>query len=114
MNPTVMHHRTRRSPLDRRWTMAAAVLTVAAVLVPAHASEQASARATGRAMTIDDLIGAVRVADPQLSPDGRSVAFVRTTTNLETGARNADIWIVPSDGSGASRLLIGGDKSENT
>ena len=68
---------------------------------------------SGRAMTIDDLIGAVRVADPQLSPDGRTVVFVRTTTDLKSGRRNADLWAVPAEG-GAAKELIGGDKSENT
>ena len=67
-----------------------------------------------RPMTIDDLIGAVRIADPQVSPDGRSVAFVRTTTNLASGARNADIWIVAADGTSAAKLLVGGEKTENT
>jgi dipeptidyl aminopeptidase/acylaminoacyl peptidase len=70
--------------------------------------------AAGRAMTIDDLIGGVRIADPQLSPDGRSVVYVRTTTDPKSGARNADIWSVPADGSGAAKELIGGAKSENT
>ena len=68
---------------------------------------------SGRAMTIDDLIGAVRVADPQLSPDGRTVVYVRTTTDLKSGRRNADLWAVPAEG-GAAKELIGGDKSENT
>ncbi len=36
-------------------------------------------------MTIDDLLVAVRIADPQLSPDGRTVVFVRTTTELDVG-----------------------------
>jgi len=70
--------------------------------------------AAGRAMTIDDLLAAVRVTDPQLSPDGSSVLFVRTTTDLKTGKRNADIWSVAADGSSAPRELIGGDTSENT
>jgi dipeptidyl aminopeptidase/acylaminoacyl peptidase len=70
--------------------------------------------AAGRAMTINDLIGAIRLSDPQISSDGRSVLFVRTTTNVETGARNADIWSVPADGSSAPSLLIGGDKSDST
>ena len=74
----------------------------------------ASPAAAARPMTIQDLLGAVRVADPQLSPDGRLVAFVRTTTDVTSGKRNADIWVVPADGSGPPRLLIGGDKSENT
>ncbi|MBA3232022.1 MAG: S9 family peptidase [Acidobacteria bacterium] len=68
----------------------------------------------GRPMAIDDLIGAVRIADPQLSPDGHTVAFVRTTTDLKTGARNADIWVVPADGSSEPRELIGGPRGEST
>ena len=65
-------------------------------------------------MTIQDLITAVRISDPQLSPDGRLVAFVRTTTNLATGKRNADIWVMPADGSAPARLLVGGDQTDNT
>jgi dipeptidyl aminopeptidase/acylaminoacyl peptidase len=67
-----------------------------------------------RPMTILDLIGAVRVADPQISPDGSRVVFVRTTTDVPTGKRNADIYVVAADGSSAPKLLIGGDKTENT
>lgn len=70
--------------------------------------------ATGRPMTIDDLITAVRVSDPQLSPDARSVAYVRTTTDPQSGGRNADIWVVAAAGSGTPRLLFGGEKSETT
>ena len=40
---------------------------------------------SGRPMTIDDLLAAVRVADPQLSPDGRTVVYTRTTTDLQVG-----------------------------
>jgi dipeptidyl aminopeptidase/acylaminoacyl peptidase len=68
----------------------------------------------GRPMTIHDLLVAVRIADPQLSPDGRTVAFVKTTTDAGTFRRNADIWIVPADGSAAARPFISGDRSENT
>lgn len=65
-------------------------------------------------MTIEDLIVAPRVADPQLSPDGRTVVFARTMTDGKTGRRNADIYRVAADGSGAATPLIAGDKSENT
>jgi dipeptidyl aminopeptidase/acylaminoacyl peptidase len=85
---------------------ASAALAVSVVL--------ASPAAAARPMTIQDLLSAVRVTDPQLSPDGRLVAFVRTTTEIATGQRNADIWVVPSDGSRAPTLLVGGEKSENT
>jgi dipeptidyl aminopeptidase/acylaminoacyl peptidase len=72
------------------------------------------AQAPRRPMTIDDLIGAVRVTDPQLSPDGGRVAFVRTTTDLKSGKRNADIWVVPADASAPPRELVGGETSETT
>jgi dipeptidyl aminopeptidase/acylaminoacyl peptidase len=74
----------------------------------------ASPAAAARPMTIQDLLVAVRVSDPQLSPDGKLVAFVRTTTDVSSGKRNADIWVVAADGSAPPRLLIGGEKSENT
>jgi dipeptidyl aminopeptidase/acylaminoacyl peptidase len=89
---------------------AIAITSIALAAWTLHAAE----RAAGRPMTIADLIGAVRVSDPQLSRDGRTVYFTRTTTNVETGARNADIWSVPADGSSAAAPAITGDKSENT
>jgi dipeptidyl aminopeptidase/acylaminoacyl peptidase len=84
---------------------AAAWLSLAAQSTPTQ---------SGRSMTIDDLLGAIRVTDPQLSADGSRVVFVRTTTDLKSGERNADIWAVPSDGSSAPKELIGGNKADNT
>jgi dipeptidyl aminopeptidase/acylaminoacyl peptidase len=67
-----------------------------------------------RAMTIDDLITAVRVTEPALSPDGSTVAFTRTVTDGQTGRRNGDIWIVPADGSAPPKALITGDASDTS
>lgn len=86
--------------------LTAAALWAVCGLVPADVA--------ARPMTVQDLLAAVRVSDPSLSPDGRSVLFVRTTTDVTTGGRNSDIWIVPADGSAAPRELIGGAKTENT
>ena len=69
---------------------------------------------TKRAMTVNDLITAVRVGDPQVSPDGRQVVFTRTTTALDTGRRTTNIWTVPSDGTTPPKELIAGDKSDNS
>ena len=83
------------------------IFMVLAVAIPATAQ-------TKRPMALNDLITAVRVGDPQLSPDGRQVLYVRTTTDGQTGKRNADIWSVPADGSRPASEFIGGDKAENT
>lgn len=87
------------------------VLATAAAAVLALTSVEGQGR---RAMTIDDLIVAPRIADPQLSPDGRTVLFVRTTTDGKTGARNTDIYAVPADGSAEPKALLDGDKTETS
>src|SRR5262245_524594 len=93
---------------NTRWSAAILAALTAAAL------DERSRAATGRAMTIDDLITAVRVADPQLSPDGRTVVFTRTVTDGKTGKRNADIWTVPADGSAPPREFVGGSSSDTT
>ena len=82
--------------------------------VVAAASPVLSGAQQRRAMTIEDLIVAPRIADPQLSPDGRTVLFVQTMTDGKSGRRNADIWSVPADGTGQPKALISGERSENT
>ena len=67
-----------------------------------------------RPLTIDDLITTVRVSEPELSPDTQRVLFVRTTTDVTTGKRNADIWSVAADGSSAPTALITGEKTETS
>ncbi|PYS08521.1 MAG: S9 family peptidase [Acidobacteria bacterium] len=69
---------------------------------------------TKRPMTVDDLITAIRVSEPRVSPDGKQVVFTRTTTALDSGRRNADIWTVPADGSAPPKELIAGEKAENS
>ena len=86
-----------------------AFIVVAAFMIPVTSYAQAK-----RAMTIDDLITTVRVADPQVSADGKRILYTRTTTTLDTGRRNSDIWFVLADGSAPARQLVGGDRSENT
>ncbi|CAN5839845.1 S9 family peptidase [soil metagenome] len=89
---------------------AARLVAAATILVPPTIAG-AQAR---RPMATEDLITAVRVGDPQLSPDGRRVLYTRTTTDPASGRRNADIWTVPSDGSASPQLFLGGPKGDNT
>ena len=79
------------------------LIVAAAIAAVGGVSPSAQQR---RAMTIEDLIVAPRIADPQLSPDGRTVLFVQTTPDGKSGRRNADIWSVPADGSSPPKALI--------
>ena len=53
-----------------------------------------------RAMTIDDLIGCQRLADPQFAPDGQRISFCVKTMFEATNQSRQSIWIVDADGSG--------------
>ena len=86
------------------------VAVAAAAALPCQVAD-AQAR---RPMSVEDLLAAVRVGDPQVSPDGRRVLFTRTTTDVSSGKRNADIWMVPSDGSAAANPFIVSPKGDDT
>jgi dipeptidyl aminopeptidase/acylaminoacyl peptidase len=66
-----------------------------------------------RAITFDDLIGFGRVSDPQVSPDGKTVAFVVTTYDKAENTSNSNIFLVQIDG-GAVRQLTNAKKTNNT
>ncbi len=75
------------------------VLTCACLLaVPAMAQE------ASHAFNVHDLITMDRISDPQVSPDGATVVFVRRTTDLEADRGRTDLWAVGVDGSDLRRL----------
>ncbi len=48
--------------------------------------------ASARGLTPQDLASLARLSDPQVSPDGASVVFVVTETDLEKNRRRSDLW----------------------
>jgi dipeptidyl aminopeptidase/acylaminoacyl peptidase len=64
-------------------------------------------------MTIVDLINVPRLADPQLSPDGAQVLFVRSEADWKANKRIGHIWRVPvapgSAGGAPVQLTTGAD-----
>jgi len=63
-----------------------------------------------RPITEKDLFKFVWVADPQISPDGSQVAFVRVSVDEKTDQYDSAIWIAKSDGSEPPRRLSGGTR----
>ncbi len=68
------------------------------------------AAATPRVLEVDDLFAIGRVADPQISPDGRSVAYTVSRADLEKDESETALWLAsvpapssddPEDASGA-------------
>lgn len=68
---------------------------------------------TKHPITFDDFISLGRVTDPQVSPDGSTVAFVVTYHNKIENKTNSNIYLVPVDG-GAARQLTNAKGANNS
>jgi dipeptidyl aminopeptidase/acylaminoacyl peptidase len=73
-------------------------------------ASQAPGTISRRAITDLDLLDFVWLADPQLSPDGRSVAVVRVTVDREHDTYASAIWEISTDGSFQPRALTAGPR----
>jgi dipeptidyl aminopeptidase/acylaminoacyl peptidase len=80
-----------------------------AVLVSAIAVTLAAPRAAGkRFITETDLFTFTWIADPQISPDGSTVAFVRVTVNQKENRYESSLFTGPTGGAEAPRRLTSG------
>jgi len=57
--------------------------------------------------TFEDMMSLKRVADPQVSPDGRWVMFSAVDVNLEANTKTPHLWIVPAAGREAKQIANG-------
>jgi dipeptidyl aminopeptidase/acylaminoacyl peptidase len=65
----------------------------------------AAAAGEKRPLALDDLFRFRRVADPQLSPDGKLVVYVVTAVNLAENSTSSNLWLAPTEGGGEPRRL---------
>src|SRR5207253_3274004 len=70
------------------------------------------ASAENRNITEKDLFNFVWIGDPQISPDGSRVAFVRVTVNEKKDGYNTSIWTV-SPASGETHQLTTGPRDSS-
>jgi len=68
--------------------------------------------AAKRPITFDDLISFGRVSDPQISPDGRLVAYVVDRYDKAANTRSSAIWLASLE-SGENRQLTRTDKRDS-
>ncbi|MGE5200042.1 MAG: S9 family peptidase [Rhodospirillaceae bacterium] len=94
-------------------TRLAPAAAMAAALMLASLAATASAQPAKRAITLDDLARFKTVSDPQRSPDGKWVAYVVGTTDVEKDKRDNDLWMVSWDGTQTVRLTSGPDSESS-
>ncbi len=99
----------------RPWKLLPIAVVAALASPPEVPAVQQGAPAPGdrRPMTVEDVLALRSVSDPQISPDGRWVAYVVTELDFEEDAARSAIWIVSTDG-GAPFQLTRGPKGDDT
>src|SRR5262245_29474240 len=74
---------------------------------------QALSAAARRPIAETDLFKFVWIADPQISPDGKQVAFVRVAVNEKKDGYDTALWIVPADGGEPPRPFTSGPRDSS-
>jgi dipeptidyl aminopeptidase/acylaminoacyl peptidase len=72
----------------------------------------ASAFAQKRPFDVDALLSLQRISDPQISPDGRTVAFTVQSIDVAGNQRPKQIWTVPLAGGSPVHLTRSGEPNE--
>jgi len=86
------------------------LLTLAGVLaILAGTSAHGQAPPARRSVTLDDLARILEVGEPQVSPDGKWIAYALTSTDAEKDETGSDIWMVSWDGRERVRLTSSAD-----
>ena len=60
-----------------------------------------------RPMTLIDVMNVPQIADPQLSPDGRQILFVRSEANWKCNRRIGHVWRIAPGGQNLVQLTSG-------
>ena len=88
----------RRSYVLRLWLRHSVVIRHLSFVIVLGAAAATVVSAEKRNITEKDLFDFVWIGDPQISPDGTRVAFVRVTVNEKKEGYNTSIWSVPVAG----------------
>ena len=71
---------------------------------------RATSAAENRSITEKDLFNFVWIGDPQLSPDGSRVAFVRVSVNEKKEGYETSLWVVSTAGGDEPHRLTTGTR----
>ena len=86
-----------------------------ALRLAASSQTARSGQGGARTPTVDEILSIKRVASPEISPDGRLVAYTVRETNWDDNAYETEIWLADaSNPSAPPRQLTNGRKSSDS
>jgi dipeptidyl aminopeptidase/acylaminoacyl peptidase len=86
-------------------------INVTMLLLAAGMSLTSAQNAPKHAVTFNDLISMHRISGPALSSDGKWIAFVVSTPDMEKNRGLSNVWIVPAAGGAPTQLTQSGKDS---
>jgi dipeptidyl aminopeptidase/acylaminoacyl peptidase len=89
------------------------ILTLAAVALGGAAVLGAQSASSRVVPTVDQILSLKRAGSPEISPDGRLVAYTVRETNWDDNAYETEIWLADAT-SGATRQLTNAKKSSQS
>ena len=92
----------------RRVNRSLAVVSLMAIaLAPPLTAQQPAAPPASTKVTVADYLEWEDVADPQLSPDGKQIAFTRRSVDKVNDKWDTSVWVMNADGSRQRSLVSG-------
>src|SRR5579863_5724224 len=87
-------------------------LTMLVAVLASSLSSGAAFAQTKHAMTVDDLLKLHRISGPEVSRDGKWVAYAVSTPDIEANRGVSNIWIISTAGGDAAQVTQGGRDSD--
>src|SRR4030095_10639051 len=97
------------SPHSREPLMITRSRAITLVTIIVAIAALASAQTAKRTLTLDDLPRFREVRDPQLSPDGKWVAYVVATIDVKEDKSTSQVWTVSIDGKANRQMTTGAE-----
>ncbi|MFQ5724300.1 MAG: prolyl oligopeptidase family serine peptidase [Terriglobia bacterium] len=95
--------------MNTRTQLAISLFLLAAAFLPLAATPEAEP--PSRTFELMDIFNLEYAADPQFSPDGQRIVYVRTFMDLMSDRRRTNLWLLKADGSD-HRPLTSGNRND--
>src|SRR5262249_42088002 len=84
--------------LKVRWNSLVLALPISLAVIAIRSCALPANAAGLRPLEIEDLFRAKRLTDPQISPDGKQIAYAVTEVDKEENRTSSSIWLVGAEG----------------
>ena len=99
--------------LTSRWTLAIFILHAFLTSSVAQDKKEDKSQEKSDRLTAMDVFNLQYAGDPQISPDGKRIVYVRQFSDVMNDKRQSNLWIISADGSD-SRALTNGNYSDSS